>query len=220
MKYICGFRAPVDAHGGALRWSSMRECWTCRRHSDDRLLERPRKNFAKTLSVLPKHAEHRLLGGKRVPLRGPRVGLNIQGSDIQCLAANFVLESLRVDLRHMGRMPSLAQSLFTFDAIMSCMHKEKALAELNPTSQTVIHGLVCIIDAFLPVSDSRNVCKVAPHVFIAALTVRRIGGNAFAKRYLALLAQAGQKWRRKHGHGFPPLVLQEKHQTSSRKKQV
>ena len=68
-------------------------------------------------------------------------------------------------------------------AIMSSMHKERALWELNPTSQSVNRGLVSVIDAFLPGAASRkHVHTVVPHVFIAALTVRRIGGNGFAER--------------------------------------
>ena len=81
---------------------------------------------------------------------------------------------MRIDLRHLGCMPRLKHGLFTYDAILSSIHKERALGELNPTSQTVIQGLSNIIAAFSPVSDSEGVFPTMAHVLIALLTVRRM----------------------------------------------
>jgi len=51
------------------------------------------------------YACHRLLGGIRIALKGPRV--SEQDHPMQGLAHEFILESLRVDLRHMRIMPVL-----------------------------------------------------------------------------------------------------------------
>ena len=160
------------------------------------------------MKALPPYAQFRLLHGRRAALRGPRSISSLRGSDVQCLAGEFILESLRIDLRHLGKVQCLKHGLYTYEAIMSSMHTERALWELNPTSQSVNRGLVSVIDAFLPGGASRkHVHTVVPHVFIAALTVRRMGGHGFAKRYLAVLAEAARCWRRRHGEYLPPLIL-------------
>ena len=206
---------PPSAHGGALRWSKKQACWTCRRHADDRLTHTVRKPKSNTLRHLPQHAKHRLLGGTKVSLTGPRNLDTFNRSQQRWLANEFILESVRTDLRHLGYMPPLEHGLFTYDAIMSSMHKGRALSELNPTSQTVIQGLNNIIAAFSPVPDSEQGFPMMAHVVFAALTVRRMGGKEFAKQYLSVLSKAAHIWRLGNQTGFPPLVRQGGRQTLS-----
>ena len=194
----CCFIAPDAAHGGELRWSKTQGGWTCRRHADDKLKSNQSRSKSAVFRALPEHAEHRLLAGRTHALMG------VNGTEVQPLACDFILESLRIDLRHMGILPRLQSNLLTLDAVMSAMHKEKALGELNPTSKSTIGGLVSIIDALAPASGA--VWKVAPHVVLAALTVRRFGGKLFAERYLEVLAEAGRQWRTVHAEEAPPLT--------------
>ena len=132
------------------------------------------------------------------------------------LAHEFILESLRMDLRHMRLTPRLEHGLHTYDAVMSVMHKERALAENNPTSVIVEEGLIKIQKAFCPWLQSSQalpggdalwlLLRMNPYVCVAALAVRRWGGRAFCKLFLAALAKAASKWRRTHGAGVsPPL---------------
>ena len=121
-----------------------------------------------------------------------------------------------MDLRHMRLTPRLEHGLHTYDAVMSVMHKERALAENNPTSVIVEEGLIKIQKAFCPWLQSSQalpggdalwlLLRMNPYVCVAALAVRRWGGRAFCKLFLAVLAKAVSKWRRTHGAGvFPPL---------------
>ena len=108
----------------------------------------------------------------------------------------------------MGQIPTLDHGLYTYEAIMSTIHKEKALAEHNPTSIIVKEGLTNMLNAFLPRRcQDEDIDKVGPYLVIAALTARRMGGRAFCHRYLQVLATAAAEWRQTHGPSVYPLLL-------------
>ena len=164
---------------------------------------------------LPKHACHRLLGGLRQGFRGPRSAA--EDNTLRNLAADFILESLRMDLRHMARMPLLKHGLYTYEAIMSTMHKEKAIAQYNPTSIIVRQGLLNVLHAFVPrLCQGQDLQQVLPYIVVAAFTTRRMGGRAFCERYLSILAKAASTWRRTRTKDtYPPLVQSQCRRSST-----
>ena len=178
----------------------------------DARLARKKSVFIKGL---PKHACHRLLGGLRQGFRGPRSAA--EDNTLRNLAADFILESLRMDLRNMARMPLLKHGLYTYEAIMSTMHKEKAIAQYNPTSVIVRQGLLNVLHAFVPrLCQGQDLQQVLPYIVVVAFTTRRMGGRAFCERYLSILAKAASTWRRTRTKDtYPPLVQSQCRRSST-----
>ncbi len=54
---------------------------------------------------------------------------------------------MRKDLRRLGVLPKLEGDLCSHDAIVSTIHLEMCLGEVNPTSTDVLRGLDLLIEA-------------------------------------------------------------------------
>ena len=178
---------PEGCHGGQLRYFRRLNGHLCRKHWPDK--HEARASTSALYAALPTEPQLRLLMG---------MGHALQGPEMKQLAFEFVVENLRKDLRRLGVMPCLRHELFTHDSIMSTIHLEMTLGEVNPTSKKVLEALGGLARAILQLGATMQEC--AGLVFLAAVAARRFGALGFVTGFLAALGQRAADFRKTHAN--------------------